>query len=309
MTVEQLTWLAFASGVLVTGAVGLVVRGIVVSPGAGAGTLSGRKLRRIAPTSSVNDRSRSAIDRAFDALVIESGTQIVPASAFLLCTAGAILGGGIALIASRQQQPVIIVCSSLTGFVLPIAWLAIRRAQRVKAVQTELPQVLEMLARATRAGQSVEQGIDLVANEAGGILGEEFGHCSRQLAMGRAFDKVIMSLATRVRVLDLRILTTTLVVQRQAGGHLSDTLERMAAVVRDRLVARRQIRAATSAGRASTLVTAVIAPVAYLAVFIFHRQHLQIMFEDPLGRSLLLGALILELVGLAWVFTLLRSES
>lgn len=307
MTVEQLTWLAFASGVLVTGAVGLVVRGIVVSPGAGAGTLSGRKLRRIVPTASVNDRSRSAIDRAFDALVIESGTQIVPASAFLLCTAGAILAGGVALVSG--QQPVIVVCSSLTGFVLPVAWLAIRRAQRIKAVQTELPQVLEMLARATRAGQSVEQGIDLVANEAGGILGEEFGHCAKQLSMGRAFDKVIMSMATRVRVLDLRILTTTLVVQRQAGGHLSDTLERMAAVVRDRLVARRQIRAATSAGRASTLVTAVIAPVAYLAVFIFHRSHLQIMFDDPLGRSLLLTALILELVGLAWVFSLLRSES
>ncbi len=307
MTVEQLTWLAFASGVLVTGAVGLVVRGIVVSPGAGAGTLSGRKLRRIVPTASVNDRSRSAIDRAFDALVIESGTQIVPASAFLLCTAGAILAGGGALVFG--QQPGIVVCSSLTGFVLPVAWLAIRRAQRIKAVQTELPQVLEMLARATRAGQSVEQGIDLVANEAGGILGEEFGHCAKQLSMGRAFDKVIMSMATRVRVLDLRILTTTLVVQRQAGGHLSDTLERMAAVVRDRLVARRQIRAATSAGRASTLVTAVIAPVAYLAVFIFHRSHLQIMFDDPLGRSLLLTALILELVGLAWVFSLLRSES
>ena len=307
MTVEQLTWLAFASGVLVTGAVGLVVRGIVVSPGAGAGTLSGRKLRRIAPTSSVNDRSRSAIDRAFDALVIESGTQIVPASAFLLCIAGAILASGVALVSS--QQPVIVVSSSLTGFVLPIAWLAIRRAQRINAVQNELPHVLEMLARATRAGQSVEQGIDLVANEAGGILGEEFGQCAKQLAMGRAFDKVIISLATRVRVLDLRILTTTLVVQRQAGGHLSDTLERMAAVVRDRLVARRQIRAATSAGRASTLVTAVIAPVAYLAVFIFHRSHLQIMFDDPLGRTLLLTALILELVGLAWVFSLLRSES
>ena len=307
MTVEQLTWLAFASGVLVTGAVGLVVRGIVVSPGVGAGTLGGRKLRRIAPTASLSDRSRSAVDRAFDALVIESGTQIVPASAFLMCTAGAILGGGAALVSG--QPPVTIVSGSLTGFVLPIAWLAIRRAQRINAVRNELPQVLEMLARATRAGQSVEQGIDLVANEAGGILGEEFGHCAKQLAMGRAFDKVVMSLATRVRVLDLRILTTTLVVQRQAGGHLSDTLERMAGVVRDRLVARRQIRAATSAGRASTLVTAVIAPVAYLAVFIFHRPHLQVMFDDPLGRTLLLTALILELVGLAWVFTLLRSES
>lgn len=307
MTVEQLTWLAFASGMLVTGAVGFLVRGIVVAPGAGGGTISGRRLRRVAPTADLNDRTRSAIDRAFDSLVIESGTQIVPASAFLLCVAVAILAGGVALVSSEDQ--LLAVASALVGFVLPIGWLALRRARRVKAVREELPQVLEMLARATRAGQSVEQGFDLVANEAGGILGEEFAHCSRQLAMGRAFDKVVLSLATRVRVLDLRILTTTLIVQRQAGGHLSDTLERMASVVRDRLVAHRQIKAATSAGRASTLIIATIAPIAYLTVFIFHRSHLQIMFEDPLGRSLLLTALILELVGLAWVFTLLRSES
>lgn len=307
MTVEQLTWLAFASGVLVTGAVGFVVRGIVVSPGTGAGTLTGRRLRRVAPTAGLTDQSRSAIDRAFDALVVESGTQIVPASAFLMCVAGAILAGGILLVIG--VEPLLMVGGGLTGFVVPLAWLAVRRARRIRAVQEELPQVLDMLARATRAGQSVEQGIDLVASEAGGILGEEFGHCARQLSMGRAFDRVILSLAARIRVMDLRILTTTLIVQRQAGGHLSDTLERMASVVRDRVAARRQIRAATSAGRASTLVIAVIAPVAYLAVFLFHRSHLQIMFDDPLGRSLLLAALLLELAGLAWVFALLRSES
>ncbi|MHC4876241.1 MAG: type II secretion system F family protein [Planctomycetota bacterium] len=307
MTVEQLTWLAFASGVLVTGAIGFVLRGILVPHGAGAGTVSGRRLRRIVPTADLTDRSRSAIDRAFDSLVIESGTQIVPASAFLLCVAGAIMLGGVTLVSN--PDPLIAVGMSLIGFLVPLAWLAFRRAQRVKAVQTELPQVLDMLARATRAGQSIEQGIDLVAHEAGGILGAEFGHCSRQLAMGRAFDRVLISLASRVRVLELRILTTTLVVQRQAGGHLSDTLERMAGVVRDRLVARRQINAATASGRASTLVIATIAPVAYLFVFLFHRAHLQVMFDDELGRSLLLAALILEIIGLAWVFYLLRSES
>ncbi|MBI1309793.1 hypothetical protein GC176_00685 [bacterium] len=307
MTVEQLTWLAFASGLLVTGAVGFLVRGILIAPGGGIGALSGRKLRRVTPTAGLDDRSRSAVDRAFDALVVESGTQIVPASAFLLCVAGSILSGGATLVS--HPDPLLAIGAAIVGFVIPLAWLAVRRMRRTKAIRDQLPQVLEMLARATRAGQSVEQGIDLLANEAGGILGEEFAHCSRQLAMGRAFDKVVLSLAARVRVLDLRILTTTLIVQRQAGGHLSDTLERMASVVRDRLVAQRQIRASTAAGRASTLIVAVISPVAYLSVYLFHREHLQVMFDDPLGRSLLLTALLLELVGLAWVFTLLRSES
>jgi Flp pilus assembly protein TadB len=106
----------------------------------------------------------------------------------------------------------------------------------------------------------------------------------------------------------MRILATTLIVQRQTGGRLSETLERMSGVVRDRLNAQRQIRASTGAGRSSTLIIAAIAPIAYAAMFLFHRPHVQTLFDDSFGRMLLLVAIVLEVIGLVWVFTLLRKE-
>lgn len=311
MTVEQLTLLAFVSAALVAGALFAFARSLMISPDAAstAGAVSGRRLRRVTPlTSEAPSRDLGTlIDRGFNRLVLESGTQIVPATAFLVCLAGAVLFGGVALVSG--SDPLIAVGSAIIGLLIPLSVLSIRRSVRVYKIRQELPHVLDMMARATRAGQSVEQSVDLVANEAGGILGHEFSICTQQLSMGRSFERVFKSLAMRVRLIDVRILTTTVIVQKQAGGRLSETLERMAGVIRDRLSSHRQIRASTGAGRASTLVVASIAPIAYVFVYLFHRDHIQILFENELGRMLLATALILELVGLAWVFYLLRSDA
>jgi tight adherence protein B len=126
--------------------------------------------------------------------------------------------------------------------------------------------------------------------------------------MGRSFSAVMESLANRVRTVEMRILTTTLTVQRQTGGNLSETLERMSGVIRDRLNAARQMRASTGAGRASTLIIATISPLAYLFMFVFQRDYLEALYADPLGRILLGVALGLEVLGLLWVAMLLRQE-
>jgi tight adherence protein B len=82
----------------------------------------------------------------------------------------------------------------------------------------------------------------------------------------------------------------------------------MASVIHDRLNAQRQIKASTGAGRTSTLIIAAIAPMAYAFMFLFHRSHIQFLFDDGFGRLLLWAALVLELTGLIWVFYLLRKE-
>ncbi len=82
----------------------------------------------------------------------------------------------------------------------------------------------------------------------------------------------------------------------------------MVVVIRDRLNAQRQVRASTAAGRMSTVIVASIAPLALVFLFGFQRDHLNSLFEDTLGRSLLLTAMMLEVIGLVWVGLLLRSE-
>ena len=246
------------------------------------------------------------IDQGFERLVAESGSQFTSSAFFLLLLLCAIVAGGI--LGFFQDDPLLGIGGAMVGLLLPLLLISIQRMRRMKQIREELPVVIDMIARTTRAGKSVDQTIELVAAEVSGPLGAEFRQCSRQLEMGRSFDKAVWSMASRVRLVEMQILATTLVVQRGSGGNLSETLDRMAAVVRDRLDGYRQMMAATGAGRVSTMIVASIGPLAFLFLLLLHRPHLQLMFDDPLGRLLLVLALLLEIAGLAWVFALLRSE-
>jgi len=307
MTDSTLTFLAFLSGTLIVGAV-LYLLLIPLRAVAGASASGSRRLRRMptvfdeSPAKSLSEK----IDQSFNRLILESGTSLAPVSGFLLTIITATLAGGLVLLYKDDILPAS--GAAMLGMLAPLGVLAFQRRRRVSAIREELPHVLDMMSRATRAGRSTEQAIQLVGEEAGGILGAEFERCARQLQMGRSFDKVMKSLASRIRLIDIRILSTTLIVQQKSGGRLSQTLERMAGVVRDRLNAHRQIRSATGAGRASTIVIAAVAPIAYSFVFFVHRPHLEVMYSNSLGRLLLLTALLLEIAGLCWVAYLLRTE-
>lgn len=307
MSTSTLTFLAFLSGTLVVGA-GLYLLLIPIRAVAGSFSSGSRRLRRAntvfdeLPATSLSQK----IDQGFNRLVLESGTNLIPITGFLVMLASVIVAGGAVLVYTND---VVAACGAgMLGLLVPLFVFSVRRRHRMNVIREELPLVLDMMARATRAGQSTDQAVELVGSEAGGILGEEFKLCSRQLSMGRSFERVLKSLASRVRLVDIRIFSTTLIVQKQSGGRLSETLERMSGVVRDRLNAQRQIRASTGAGRASTMIIGAVAPIAYAFVFIFHRPHLEIMYSNPLGQALLLTALILELTGLCWVAYLLRTE-
>ncbi len=306
----QLTLVAFGSFTLVVGAVGLLLRELFAPSSVSAGAPGGKlKLRRRQTVYDL-DQPRGffqKLDFAFDRLVLESDSGITPAGAFLLIfTSGLMVGGGAWL---YNNDPITGILCGMAGMMLPLLGMSMQRSRKLREIQDQMPHVLDMLARASRAGQSAEQAIELAGLELEGRLAREFRACSQQLAMGRSFANVMKTLANRVRTVEMRILTTTLTVQRQTGGNLSDTLERMAGVIRDRLNAHRQMRAATGAGRASTLLIATISPLAYVFMFLFQRDYLIELFNDPLGKTLLIIALILEIIGLIWVALLLRQES
>jgi tight adherence protein B len=307
----QITLIAFGSFTLMTTALGLLLRELFAPRSASAGTAApgGRMKLRRRPTVYDAAKPRGVfqhLDQAFDRLVLETDTGITPVGAFLLIlTSGLLIGGGVWL---YNDEPLSGIFAGMLGMVFPIIVMSIQRSRRMRDIQDQMPHVLDMLARASRAGLTSEQALDLAGHELEGRLSREFRSCTQQLNMGRSFDAVMKSLAARVRTVEMRILTTTLLVQRQTGGNLSETLERMSGVIRDRLNAYRQMRASTGAGRASTLVIATISPLAYLFMFIFQRPYLETLFNDPLGRVLLGVAIALEVIGLLWVVMLLRQE-
>lgn len=309
MDITTVSIIVFVSLTLAVFAVGMWVRDLFFAGAGGAGSsVIPRRVRRIP---SVFDASPAKdltgrIDQGFERLVLESGAALTSTTFFLVLILCAIVVGGV--LGFVQDDPLVGVAGAIIGLLVPLGYISLLRSRRMRAIRDELPVLLDMLARTTRAGKSVDQAIDLCAAELNGPLAAELRQCSRQLELGRSFDGVLQSLARRVRLIEMQILTTTLMVQRGSGGNLSETLDRMAGVVRDRTMAYRQMMAATGAGRVSAMLVATIGPLAFVFLMLVHRAHLQLMFDEPLGRLLLFLALLLEIVGFAWVFKLLREE-
>jgi tight adherence protein B len=314
VTIAIISLICFLAITLAVGAIALVLRDLysprgVAVGGATGGATVGRSLRRQMNVFD-EEQSRSLsgrIDQAFDRLILETGFEVTPFVAFLgLLASGMLIGGSLWV---YFDQMVAGTFGMMIGMAIPLVVMAVRRRRRMRSMREQLPMVLDLLARAVRAGASTDGAIRLVGEEAGDILGHEFRLCARQIDLGRSLASAMQSLSARVRIVELRILATTLSVQRQTGGNLADTLERMSGVIRDRLSAHRQMRAATGAGRASALLIATICPIAYVVMFFWQRDHMQILFEDPVGHMMLTAAIVLELAGLVWVGALLRQDS
>lgn len=243
-------------------------------------------------------------DAWFSTAAIESGGAVSGALLLLICAS--LICGSLAWV--LQQDVVIAAVYAGLGLLLPLPWLM--RAQRLHRakLQEQLPNALDLLSRAVRAGESVDQAIALCGEQSPAPLGKEFRRCARQLQMGLALPAAMRSFGERVRLPDARIFTAAVAVHREAGGNLARTLERMAHVIRDRITYRRQLRAVTAAGRFSATMVSLAGPLLFAYMFLFQHDYVSRLLVDPLGKSLLVLAVALELVGLIWVVRMQKTE-
>ncbi len=246
------------------------------------------------------------IDQSFDRLVLENGSDLTPFSTFLLLVmCGLAIGGTVFL---YTDQPLAGIAGMIGGMFAILMVLHFRRKRRMHLIQEELPEMIDLLARSTHAGASLEQAVSIVGEETKGPLSFEFRRCARQLDMNLSVPSVMKSLSNRIQLIDLKILTSTLMLYRKTGGNLPANLERMAGVIRDRINYRRQMKASTGAGRASALLMTVVAPVAFIILMVAFPDHVSNLYTDPIGNILLLIAIVLEVIGIIWVSALLRTE-
>lgn len=307
MDISLVALLAFAGLTLIVAAVLLLVRDLVWQT-AGDANPRRRLLGRLplardeVPASGVTGR----IDSSFGRLVAESGMDCTPnAACLLLILCGLLLAGALFL---WHEEPLPAVAGMLAGMSIPLIVWMFWRAKRIRTLQSQLPDALDLLARAVHAGESLDQAVELVGQKSAEPLAKEFRRISRQLAMGLSLPAAMRALAYRLQLMDVRILSTTLSVHRQTGGNLASTLERMAAVVRERLTYKRQIRATTAAGRFSAMLITAAGPFLFIYMFFFRSEYIGRMLSQPLGQMLLAAAIILEVIGIIWVLSMLRGS-
>lgn len=246
------------------------------------------------------------IDQRFNRLVAETGMEIEPSAAFLLMVLCGLAVGG-ALFVWREHV-LLAIGGMAVGMLAPLVYMVIRRNRRRRAMQEQLPDVLDLLARGVRAGESLDQAIALVGEDSAPPLGIEFRRCARQMEMGLSLQAAMRSLVRRVPLMEARIMASALLVQRTSGGNLATTMERLAAVVRDRLSYRRQFRATTAASRYGATLIALVGPAVLILLAVWQPEYAANFFTEPFGWALIGAAFVLNLLGLLWVYSLLRTD-
>jgi tight adherence protein B len=194
------------------------------------------------------------------------------------------------------------------GALIPYFILRFKAGRRMGKIEEQLPDAIDLMGRAMRAGHPLSSGFKMVADEAPEPIASEFRQVFEEQRFGLPFDDSLLALGERIRVSDIRILVTAILIHRQVGGNLAEVLDNIAALVRERFKLRRQLRVITAQGRLSGYVLALMPFALGLAIFTLNREYMMPIFEQEIGRFMLVGALIFQVLGYMWIRKILDIE-
>lgn len=179
----------------------------------------------------------------------------------------------------------------------PVLWLHIQRQRRIKAFDTALPQTLEMFSRSLRAGHAISVGIGVLAEEAPLAVRQDFAELHRDQNYGLPLRDAFSAMLERIPSRDLRIFITGVLIQKDTGGNLPDVMDRIVAVIRDRVRIQGEVRIHTAQGRLTGWILCLLPVALMLLINVMSPGYSRILFDDPMGRKLLYTGVVLLCLG------------
>lgn len=181
--------------------------------------------------------------------------------------------------------------------VVPFAILIFKFKHRMNKFAKQLPEALELMSRALRAGHSLQAGFQLVGTETRAPLGPEFHRVFDEQNFGVTLEESLQGMTDRVPNLDLKFFSTAVVLQRQTGGDLAEILDKIGYLVRERFKIYGQIQALTGEGRLSGIVLLALPPFLFVVMLKLNPDYVMLLFTDEWGKKLLAGTILLQIIG------------
>lgn len=181
--------------------------------------------------------------------------------------------------------------------VAPVCWLVWKKRSRLRKFGSQLPEALELISRALRAGHSLASGIHLVADEMADPIRIEFERCYESQNLGLPLEQTLEDMSDRVPNLDLRFFVTAVILQRQTGGDLAEILDKIGTLIRERFRIWGQIQALTGEGRLSGIVLLAMPPALFMVMYFLNPGYCSTLFSDPLGHKMLAVAVVMQILG------------
>jgi tight adherence protein B len=268
-------------------------RAISILKGAQAGGagLLGRLLTGRSYTESLADELRRA------------GLTMTPAAFVQLGLATIIGGAGLGMVLG---SPIFVVVFGAIGAVIPFVWIRRRQRKRLEAFQAQLPDAIDMLVSAMKAGYSFQAAMNFIGQETPAPLGPEFARFYDEQRLGIDVRSALLSLQTRVDSMDLKMFVTAVLVQRESGGNLGEVLANISDIMRERFALEGELETLTAESRLSARILAALPVLVFLGMFALNPSFMRPMLQQTAGQAMLVLALVS--VGLGYLVMVRISD-
>lgn len=170
---------------------------------------------------------------------------------------------------------------------IPLGWVGYKRNTRFRQFNAQLPEAVDLIARALRAGQSLPGALMTVAEEIDDPLGPEFKVCGDEMSYGLPFREAMSNLLERFPVQELQFLVSAMLVQRETGGNLPELLDKTAAVLRSRIQLQQKVRVYTAQGRMTGAILLALPFFAFILTNVMRPGYTEPLFESEAGHKLI----------------------
>jgi tight adherence protein B len=233
---------------------------------------------------------------SLDRFILQAGLEWMVSHVLLAC---GLLGAlaFLAMVSFANQPAWIAALAGAGGAAMPLLYLNYRRARRLAHLERQLPDALDLVTRALRAGHSFASSVQMIGDEMSEPIASEFRMVADEVNFGVSLQQALTNLSERVPLTDLRYFVVSVLIQRDSGGNLTEVLGNLSRLIRERLKLLARVRVLSSEGRLSAWILGLMPFALAGAMNIFNPAFMSPLWTDPMGLSVIKYMLVTMLVG------------
>jgi tight adherence protein B len=247
-----------------------------------------RWLNTLAPHLRINDKLHLLIESA--------GRSSTSASIQKQCAVAALLTGGMILASTQPWAVYLALPGALMAAALPIVLLRRAARKRLTLFESQFPGSLEFIARSMRAGHAFSVSLEILHQECEQPLAGEFRRVFEEQNLGMPLDAALTRLASRVQLVDVQFFVSAVVLQRKTGGNLTEILDTLAEVIRERYKLKGKVKAISAHGRMTAQALSAIPIIVGAMMFAVNKEYSDFFFHTATGLEMLTGSVVLQII-------------
>lgn len=223
-------------------------------------------------------------------------------SSFVLALAGVLLSAAFA------RMPLASALAALVSGSAPFGYLAVKKKRRMQKFQRQLPEALELIGRALRAGHAFTSGMKLAADNFEDPLGPEFEATLNEINFGVSVPDALKALSERIDCPDLKYFVVSVIIQREVGGNLAEVIESIARIVRERFKFDDKVRVLAAEGKLSAQILVALPFLIFGILTVLNPEYIGMLLTEPVGRTMCLGAGGMMVVGIFIISKMIKIK-